>query len=460
MLEALSPQDGRYFEKTKTLRKYFSESALNTYRLYVEIQWLLKLSEAQKEGAIKSNFALNEEQSKSLQILSKEIFQDPSFAKRVKDFEKETNHDVKAVEYTLVEALEKRDFSSDQLCYVHFACTSEDINNLAYSLSLRDCIKDLILPRMKGLCSTLKQKSQSYKSLAMMSRTHGQKASPTTLGKEFAVFLYRLELLTDRLSKIPLRAKVNGATGNYNAHEVVFPESSWEEISKDFIERQLGLDFEAFTTQIDPHDSLSEFSQTLAHLSTVKIDLCRDMWGYISFGYLKQKVKAGEVGSSTMPHKVNPIDFENAEGNFGLCISLAQHLAIKLPISRFQRDLSDSTVLRSLGSMIGYWLIGLLALEKGLAKIDANENSIAKDLDSSWELLGEALQTCLRACGVRDAYERIKEATRGQALTQEAYYDLIEVSKELTPELKERLLKLKPSEYTGFAESLVDRHYP
>lgn len=354
----------------------------------------------------------------------------------------------------------KKGFSKEILSFVHFACTSEDINNLAYALILKNALHSCLLPHLQKILEQVKTFARRYQDLSMLSRTHGQKASPTSLGKEFAVFAFRLNRQVQALTQHKEFGKINGATGNYCAHSLVFPNTPWEELAKDFVSQRLGLSFNPLTTQIESHDTVSELCSHLAHLCAISIDLCRDMWGYISLGYLKQKMKNHEVGSSTMPHKVNPIDFENAEGNFGLAIALAQHMAMKLPISRFQRDLSDSTVLRSLGSLFGYLLVGLLALERGLGKIEANEDAIAHDLDESWELLGEALQTALRASGVSDAYERIKKASRGQNFAREDYLRLIDEASELNEELRKRLLNLDPKTYTGLAGELVRRHFP
>ncbi len=460
MLEALSSLDGRYAKKTEELQPYFSEASLISYRLHVEVQWLLHLLAWQEKSDLDFKIELSSIQKEKLMLLSHEVLKNHSFAQRVKEFEKQTNHDVKAVEYTLAEHLRKEAFSDKILSLIHFACTSEDINNLAYALLVRDAVQKTIVPHFEDILQTLTRYAHLYKNLSMVSRTHGQKASPTTLGKELGVFVYRLRKQLDFLREHKLTGKINGATGHYCAHALVFPHVNWEELAREFVCEKLQLRFHPMTTQIEPHDTLVELCQTLTLASSIFIDLCRDMWGYISWGYLRQKLKESEIGSSTMPHKVNPIDFENAEGNFGLGIALAQHMAVKLPISRFQRDLSDSTVLRSLGSLFGYVLIGLLALKQGLGKIEAEEKIIAKDLDESWELLGEALQTALRACGVSDAYERIKKATHGQCLEQKEYLQLVEEAKELGPELQTRLRNLRPSAYVGLASELVSRHCP
>lgn len=459
MLEALTPLDGRYADKTALLLPYFSEAAFTSYRLHVEIQWLLHLFTWQEKSALTFNVHLSSQQKKTLEDLASKVLHDVSFAKRAKEFEEKTNHDVKAIEYTLAEQLRHLSFSENIISLIHFACTSEDINNLAYALLLRDGLNKALIPHLQKNCETLVSYAQKYKDLSMLSRTHGQKASPTSLGKEFAVFAYRLNRQVQSLRQLKMSGKMNGASGNYCAHHVVFPNVPWEELAEDFVSKRLGLEFHPLTTQIEPHDTLAEMCQLLAHISTINIDLCRDMWGYISFGYLKQKMKENEVGSSTMPHKVNPIDFENAEGNFGLAIALAQHMASKLPISRFQRDLSDSTVQRSLGTLFGYLMIGLLALERGLGKIEADKTILSKDLDESWELLGEALQTALRACGVSDAYERMKKATRGLALGRKEYLQLVEESHELSEDLRTRLRNLRPGDYKGLASDLVERHF-
>lgn len=459
MLDALTPLDGRYADKTQELRPFLSEAAFTSYRLHVEIQWLLHLFAWQEKSQLDLKIHLTSEQKKTLETLAQTVLHDHSFAETAKKFEKETNHDVKAIEYTLAEYLRSAGFGDKILSLIHFACTSEDINNLAYALLLRDAMNKVIAPRFQSIVDTLRNAARTYQDVSMLSRTHGQKATPTTLGKEFAIFAYRLSRQGEVLHRSKLTGKMNGATGNYCAHHVVFPNTDWEELARDFVSVRLGLEFNPLTTQIEPHDTIVELCQVLTHVSAIGIDLCRDMWGYISLGYLKQKLKANEVGSSTMPHKVNPIDFENAEGNFGLAIALSQHLATKLPISRFQRDLSDSTVLRSLGTLLGYLLVGLLALERGLGKIEADQDCIAKDLDESWEILGEALQTALRASGLSNAYERIKKATRGQALGHTEYLQLVDEASELSEELRKRLRTLRPRDYVGLAGELVRRHF-
>ncbi len=455
MLDALTPLDGRYLAKTSDLRKFLSEQAFIAYRLHVEMRWLLHLLACQERGDLDLKRRVSDMQKSHLRTLADCVLTDSTFAERAKHFEKQTNHDVKAVEYTLSEHLRSEGFDDSLLSLLHFACTSEDINNVAYALMLRDAVQHCMQPRISKLISQLKKEAHRYAKLPMLSRTHGQKATPTTLGKEFAVFVYRLQNSAHKISSIQLSAKMNGATGNYNAHYAVFPDTAWEDLARDFVTRELGLAFNPLSTQIESHDSLVELLLHMSHFATIAIGLCRDLWGYVSLGYLKQKMKANEVGSSTMPHKVNPIDFENAEGNFGLVCSLAQHMATKLPISRFQRDLSDSTVLRSLGSVFGYFQLALESLQLGLAKIEADENVIAHELDGSWELLGEALQTALRASGVADAYERIKKRTRGQVLTRDQYWALLDESTELDEHLRTRLRKLTPRTYLGYAAELV-----
>ena len=458
MIAALSPLDGRYAEKTQDLAKFLSEQGFIAYRMHVELRWLLHLLAWQDKGLLPLNVSISYEQKNQLATLAEYVLGERSFAQRAKVLERQTNHDVKAIEYTLAEHLRALGFGESLLSLIHFACTSEDMNNLAYALMLRAALEQSLAPRFKVLLAKLKSDALRYQKLSMISRTHGQKATPTTLGKEFAVFAYRLQKYADGVFTTPLSGKINGATGNYNAHHIVFPNTPWEELARDFVTTQLGLTFNPLTTQIEPHDTIVEMLMKLAHLATIAIDLCRDFWGYIALGYLKQRIKSQEVGSSTMPHKVNPIDFENAEGNFGLASALAQHMATKLPISRFQRDLSDSTVLRSLGSVLGYFHVAVQALQQGLNKVEADDEAIARDLDEAWELLGEALQTALRASGVSDAYERIKKLTRGRALGHREYLRLVDEASEINADLKSRLRNLRPRDYVGLAPDLVRAH--
>lgn len=451
-LDALSPLDGRYSEKLAPLRPYLSESALIRYRARVELRWLSYLSKSQVELKL-----LTPCPPEDLEIINKlelRLSKNSIAVDRVKEIEQETNHDVKAVEYFLAEKLEELGWSGKWQPMIHFACTSEDINNTAYSLMLRDVTNDVFIPELNKTLSCLAVKTSSTNKLAMIARTHGQKATPTTLGKELSVFGARLLNLRNDLLKQKYDAKFNGAVGNYNVHDFCFPDIDWPLFSKNFIEGSLNLNYNAWTTQIEPHDSVSKLCSLLSHVSAVGIDLCRDMWSYISLGYFKQKKKAGEVGSSTMPHKVNPIDFENAEGNFGIAIALAQHFAAKLPVSRLQRDLSDSTSFRSLSLVFGHSFLALQSLQVGLDKLEVCEKEIEKDLDLSYEVLGEAVQSALRLSGSRDAYEVIKDKTRGLSLNKETYSVLVD-SIDLSENWKKRLHNLEPKNYVGQASKIA-----
>lgn len=455
MLAALSPLDGRYAEKTAELRKFLSEDAFIIFRLHTEILWLLHLMQWQKKGVLSFKGRLTDEQQKILVQMAVDVFGDPSYVQKVKEFEKRTAHDVKAIEYCLADVLKAKGFGSEIISLIHFACTSEDINNIAYAMMLRQAVSDSILPQLKKIHAKLVGFAEKHHNLAMLARTHGQKATPTTLGKEMAIFAARLQQQIDILRSTKQVAKINGASGNYNAHCLAFPKAPWLEIARDFIENVTGFVMNPLTTQIEPHDGIAQLCSVLSHVSVIGISLCRDMWGYISLAYFKQNLVKDEVGSSTMPHKVNPIHFENAEGNFGLVVALAQHLATKLPISRFQRDLSDSTVLRSLGTLFGHLLLALRSLDQGLGQLAVDSDVIHRDLSESWELLGEALQTALRAHGVADAYERMKAATRGQAMSRTHYLQMVEAATELDVETKRGLSVLTPSTYLGLASSLA-----
>ena len=402
-LTALSPLDGRYASKVAPLRDYLSESALIRYRTLVEVRWLQHLS---KEPAIEELKPLGAPVKDALNDLVDGF--DLDDARRVKALEAETNHDVKAVEYFLREKLASVADSSPGLAsFLHFACTSEDINNLSYALMLRDARQRVLIPSMKDLVGDLRGLSHEFADVAMLSRTHGQPASPTTLGKELANFVYRLSQQSDSFETVGIFGKCNGAVGNYNAHVAAYPDAAWTLIGKQFVE-SLGLGATAYTTQIEPHDWIAEYCQALIRFNTVLLDLCRDLWGYVSLGYLRSRTVAGEVGSSTMPHKVNPIDFENAEGNLGLANALLAFLAEKLPQSRWQRDLSDSTALRNLAVALGHSLVATMACRHGIAKLEADRTCIQTDLDSNPEVLAEAVQTVMRRHGIVDAYEQLK----------------------------------------------------
>ncbi|MEI8026493.1 MAG: adenylosuccinate lyase [Pseudomonadota bacterium] len=446
--DAISPLDGRYESRLQDVKPFVSEAGLIRYRIQVEAAWLLALAQEPLIGWAPSKDILD-----VLKKYSKEV--PLSAVGRVKTWESTTNHDVKAVEYALRDLLLEVGAAPRDLAMIHFACTSEDINNLSYAIMLRTTRDQVLLPWMDSVIETLTQMSEALASTPMLSRTHGQTASPTTLGKELAVFAHRFQRQRLQLLAARFDGKMSGAVGNYNAHIAAYPELDWPVFVKGFIEGRLGLHHNPLTTQIENHDGFVEYCDMIRRFSTIAIDLCRDMWGYISIGYFKQTLKAGEVGSSTMPHKVNPIDFENAEGNFGLACSFASHFGDKLPISRWQRDLSDSTVLRSFGSFAGHFLLGLKSLHKGLSKVTVDHVRLEKDLEESYEVLGEAIQTVMRRRGIPDAYERLKAATRGQAVSSQSLNDLVESIKELTPEDKKYLLGLSPSGYTGLASRLA-----
>lgn len=447
-LLALSPLDGRYAAKVDALRPIFSEFGLIRARVQVEIEWLKALAAEPGVSELKPLAATAQQRLDSLV----DGF-DVKAAKRVKEIERTTNHDVKAVEYYIKERLHDDAELAPALEFVHFACTSEDINNLAYGLMLKQAREDVLLPALDRLIEALRTRAQEHASLPMLSRTHGQTASPTTVGKEFANVAARLKRQRAQLASVALAGKMNGAVGNYNAHVVAYPEVDWPALARRFVE-SLGLEFNAYTTQIEPHDGIAELCDAQRRVNTIAIDLCRDIWGYISLGYFKQAVKEGEVGSSTMPHKVNPIDFENAEGNFGLSSALLEHFAMKLPVSRFQRDLTDSTVLRALGVGFGHALVSLDALMRGLGKLSVNPEQLAADLDASWEVLAEPVQTVMRRHGLPNPYEQLKALTRGQGIDEKAMRAFIDGLK-LPEAAKQRLRALSPAAYIGLAEKLA-----
>ena len=447
-LLALSPTDGRYAGRLDALRPIFSEYGLIKTRIHVEIEWLIAL--ASEPGIAELN-AFNDEQTAFLRAIAADF--GIGHAERVKTIERTTNHDVKAVEYFIKERLESRTDLAEAKEFVHFACTSEDINNLSYSLMLKQGRDAVLLPAMDRLQDALLALSHGLASQPMLSRTHGQTASPTTLGKEFANVLARINRQLAQLRAIGMPGKINGAVGNYNAHLLAYPEVDWPHFAERFV-TALGLEFNPYTTQIEPHDAIAELSDAMRRINVIGIDLCRDIWGYISLGYFKQQLKAGEVGSSTMPHKVNPIDFENAEGNFGIGNSLLGHFAEKLPISRWQRDLTDSTVLRALGTGFGHTLIALDSLQKGLGKLEANPQRMQEDLDNAWEVLAEPVQTVMRRYGLPNPYEQLKALTRGQGISAASMGAFID-SLELPEPAKHELLALTPGTYTGAAESLA-----
>jgi adenylosuccinate lyase len=444
-LTALSPLDGRYQSKLAPLRLLFSEYGLIRLRVQVEIHWLLALS---ANPAIPEVPPFSADTLRLLQSIAVDF--SPADAARVKEIENTINHDVKAVEYFLKERT--RDNAEIFGCaeMIHFACTSEDINNLAYGLMLREGRAGILLPRMDRIISALEELATKFADQPMLARTHGQPASPTTLGKECANFVYRLRRARDRFAAIPIQGKTNGAVGNYNAHLVAYPEVNWAAVAKMFVEN-LGLQWNPYTTQIEPHDYLAELLDGLARFNTILIDFNRDAWAYIALGYFNQKVVSGEVGSSTMPHKVNPIDFENSEGNLGLANALLRHLSDKLPISRWQRDLTDSTVLRNLGVAIGHAVLAFDACIKGIGRLAVDADSLQRDLDQNWEVLGEAVQTVMRRYGVSEPYEKLKELTRGKNGFNRASLHAFIRTLAIPEEARQRLLTLTPAGYTGNA---------
>ena len=441
-LTAISPVDGRYANKTKELRQYCSEFALIKYRLLVEVRWLQMLSNNPdiKEVAVFSNSA-----NQALNDIIKKF--SISDAERVKTIEATTNHDVKAVEYFLKEKIANNSELQQSSEFIHFACTSEDINNLSHGLMLKNSINKILLPKLEQLKTSLDKTAHQLAQVPMLSRTHGQPASPTTMGKEIANFSYRLQRQYNQIKNAQFLGKINGAVGNYNAHLVAYPDLDWVNISKDFVE-SLGLTFNPYTTQIEPHDYIAEIFQIIIRINNILLDFNRDIWGYISLAYFKQKTKAGEIGSSTMPHKVNPIDFENSEGNLGIANAVMQHLVNKLPISRWQRDLSDSTVLRNLGLGLAHCLIAYQSALIGIGKLECNQTAIEHDLAQSWEVLAEPIQTVMRRYNIENAYEKLKELTRGKGVDHDKLISLIQ-SLDIPQEAKQELLKLTPLTYLG-----------
>jgi adenylosuccinate lyase len=449
-LAALSPLDGRYARTADPLRSYFSEQGLIRYRVRVELAWLEALAAERAIRELKPFSAKTKaELEKLVQSLSERD------AERIKDIEAETNHDVKAIEYWLKEKLAQNAEAQRSLEFIHFACTSEDINNLAYALMVRESREAVMLPRLAELIEALKRLAHRHAGLAMLSRTHGQAASPTTLGKEMANFAARLERARSRVAGVAVLGKINGAVGNYNAHVAAYPDFEWERFGRRFVER-LGIEFNPYTTQIEPHDWLAELLDAYARCNSIVLDLDRDLWGYIALGYFRQKTKKGEIGSSTMPHKVNPIDFENSEGNVGVANALLRHLADKLPVSRWQRDLSDSTAQRNLGAALGHTLLAYASCLRGLAKLEADPARLAADLEANWEVLAEAVQQVMRRHGVPEAYEKLKDMTRGRRLDRAQLAAFVKTL-EIPDEAKKRLLALTPAKYTGLAAELAKR---
>jgi len=443
-LTAISPIDGRYAEKTFSLREIFSEYGLIRNRLFVEIRWLEALS---AHPGIEEVPELTPAARKRLEQIADKF--DVDEAQRVKAIEDTTNHDVKAIEYYLKEKINSSRELSGLKEFIHFACTSEDINNLAYALMLKQAREQVLLPALDGLTRVLTELARRYADQPMLARTHGQPASPTTLGKEIAVFVQRLRRQRRGLAAVEILGKINGAVGNFNAHRVAYPAVKWDKLADAFL-KGLGLARSPATTQIEPHDWIAEYFDALARINTILVDLCRDVWGYVSLGYFVQKTVAGEVGSSTMPHKVNPIDFENAEGNLGLANALFRHLAEKLPVSRWQRDLSDSTVLRNLGVGVAHSLIAWQSIERGTRRLDADAWRMGRDLEDNWEVLAEAIQTVMRRYGLPEPYEQLKRYTRGKKVGKEALRAFVQGLK-LPEKEKKRLLALTPADYTGDA---------
>lgn len=449
-LSALSPLDGRYAAKVAALRPLLSEFGLMHRRVQVEVEWFIALSDA----GLPEFPSLTEASRGYLRGLVARFSE--ADAQSIKDIEKTTNHDVKAVEYWIKQRFANHPELEKTGEFVHFACTSEDINNTSHGLMLKAAREQVLLPAIDGLIGTLSGLAHNLAEIPMLSRTHGQTASPTTVGKEIANVVARLANARARIADVKLLAKMNGAVGNYNAHLSAYPDKDWEAFSRNVIEHQLGLTFNPYTIQIEPHDYMAELFDAVTRTNTILIDWSRDVWGYISLGYFKQKTKAGEIGSSTMPHKVNPIDFENAEGNLGLANAVLTHLSQKLPISRWQRDLTDSTVLRNMGVALGYALLAYDSLARGLGKLEVNPQALADDLDSSWEVLAEPIQTVMRRYALPNPYERLKELTRGKAITRESIQAFIETL-ELPEDEKARLMAMTPGNYIGKAVELAKR---
>lgn len=449
-LTAVSPVDGRYASKTIALRSIFSEYGLLKYRTLVEVRWLLKLAATPQINEVPE---FSPQAQAFLEGIATEF--NINDAQRIKEIERETNHDVKAVEYFLKEKIASIPELDAVNEFIHFACTSEDINNTSHALMLKEAREHIILPEMRRLIDAIRQLAKEYRDIPLLSRTHGQPASPTTMGKEMANVAYRMERQYQQIKQQPLLAKINGAVGNYNAHLAAYPEVNWHQFSQEFIENSLALEWNPYTTQIEPHDYIAELFDAITRFNTILIDFNRDIWGYIALGHFKQRTIAGEIGSSTMPHKVNPIDFENSEGNLGLANAVLQHLAQKLPISRWQRDLTDSTVLRNLGVGVGYAVIAYTSTLKGISKLEINQAALATELDHNWEVLAEPIQTVMRRYGIEKPYEKLKELTRGKRVNGEMMREFID-GLALPEHEKTRLKNMTPSTYIGQAIELTD----
>ncbi len=449
-LSALSPLDGRYASKTDALRPWLSEAAFMKQRVRVEVHWLIALSQAKLP-----DFPSFSASAEKVLLALVENFSDDD-AQRIKAIEAVTNHDVKAVEYWMKEKVAGHAELEKASEFIHFACTSEDINNTSHGLMLKGARQEVIVPKLKEVMAALTNLAVSNAAIPMLSRTHGQPASPTTLGKEMANIAKRLERAISNIEKVSFLGKMNGAVGNYNAHLSAYPDVDWESFSKEVIEKRLGLEFNPYTIQIEPHDYMAELFDAVARANTILLDMNRDIWGYISVGYFKQKTKAGEIGSSTMPHKVNPIDFENSEGNLGIANALLKHLSEKLPVSRWQRDLTDSTVLRNLGTALGHSLLAYDSALRGLGKLETNPVRLAEDLDNCWEVLAEPVQTVMRRFGVPNPYEQLKELTRGKGITPEGLKTFIQ-GLDIPAHAKQSLLEMTPASYVGKAVALAER---
>lgn len=445
-LNAVSPIDGRYRSKCESLAKYFSEGSLIKYRVRVEVEYFIALSERLK--TLRPQLAIVASKAEALRDIYR-TFTDED-AQAIKDIEKVTNHDVKAVEYFLKGKFDEMGLAELKE-FIHFGLTSQDINNTSVPLSMKECHDEVLLPAYRRLQAMLDERAEEWKDIPMLAHTHGQPASTTTLGKEWGVFAYRLRRQIEELERIPFTAKFGGATGNFNAHLAAFPEVDWRAFGNDFVANHLGLERQQLTTQIENYDMMAAWFDACKRINVILIDLCRDVWTYVSMEYFKQKIKAGEVGSSAMPHKVNPIDFENAEGNLGLANAIFEHLSHKLPISRMQRDLTDSTVSRNIGVPIAHTMISIASLEKGLGKLLLNEQALERDLENNWAVVAEAIQTILRSVGYPNPYEALKQLTRTNekvtAATIESFVDTLEVA----PDVKERLKKLTPHNYIGYS---------
>jgi len=444
-LNAVSPVDGRYRSKCEPLARYFSEGALIKYRVRVEVEYFIALADRLKE--VRPQLTPVAGKAEALRDIYRHFTDDDALA--IKEIEKTTNHDVKAVEYFIKHKFDEMGLA-DLKEFIHFGLTSQDINNTSVPLSMKECHDEVLLPTYRHILDMLKAKAEEWRDIPMLAHTHGQPASPTTLGKEWGVFAYRLERQLQELERIPFTAKFGGATGNFNAHRVAFPDIDWRAFGNDFVANHLGLERQQLTTQIENYDMMAAWFDACKRINVILIDLCRDVWTYVSMEYFKQRIKAGEVGSSAMPHKVNPIDFENAEGNLGLANAIFEHLSHKLPVSRMQRDLTDSTVSRNIGVPIAHTLISLASLEKGLNKLLLNEQALYRDLENNWAVVAEAIQTILRSVGYSNPYEALKQLTRtNEKVTAQTISDFVDTL-DVAPDIKERLKKITPHNYIGY----------